>query len=71
VEEGVAVQADVHEGRLHPRQDVDDLPLVDVAGERLAPFYKDVDQGAVFDDGDAGLVRFHAGNDLACHVHSR
>jgi hypothetical protein len=42
VEEAVLVEADVHEGRLEPGQDVVDLALVDVADDRAASLALDV-----------------------------
>jgi hypothetical protein len=43
VEETVSLQADVHERRLHPGQDVVDLALVDVADDRAAAAALDVE----------------------------
>src|SRR5262249_4481664 len=45
VEEAVSLQADVDERRLHPGQDVVDLPLVDVADDRATAAALDVELG--------------------------
>ena len=58
VEKGRLLQADIDEGRLHPRQDANDLPLIDVADNPPFPVALDVEFGdvAVLDEGDAGFV---------------
>jgi hypothetical protein len=43
VEESVAIEADVHEGRLHARKDAGDFAFIDAADEREFFFAFDVD----------------------------
>ncbi len=58
VEEAVAADREVNEGGLDGRLEVDDLPLIDVAGIALVTGPLDVQllQNAVFDDGDAAFL---------------
>ena len=57
VEEGVLLQADVDEGRLHPGQHVGDLAQVDVADDAaLGSFDVEFDEFPVLEQGDPGLV---------------
>jgi len=53
IEESVAFQADIHESRLHPRQNACDAALIDASGERMFVFPLDVNLGhlTVFGDG--------------------
>jgi len=69
VQEGVPGQPDVHEGGLHPRQDLQDPTLVDVAGQALGVGVVDeeLDQGAVLDDRHPGLHQGGVDDDLAFH----
>jgi hypothetical protein len=43
VEEGIAIETDVHESRLHPGKDAGDFSLVDTADQREFFFAFDVD----------------------------
>jgi hypothetical protein len=59
VEEGVALQPDVDEGRLHAGQHAHDAPLVDVADDalrRLAALDVELGDAPVLDDGDLLLA---------------
>src|SRR3989304_7370538 len=66
VEEPVLLEADVHERRLHPREDVVDDALVDVAGDRAATaaLEVDLDRTAFLEDGDALLADVHGDGGL-------
>ena len=59
VEEGVALEADVDEGRLHAGQDLRDPPLVDVADDAalILALDEDLDDLVVLENGDARIVR--------------
>ena len=69
VEEGVALEADVDEGGLHPGQDAGHPPLVDVAHEpaMAVPLDEDLRQAVVLQDGDPGLVRIALDEHLETH----
>src|SRR5581483_1816846 len=69
VEEGVLVQADVHEGSLHTGEDVRHDALVDVHddGAVPAPFDEEFGEDAAVQDGDAGLADVRVDDDLTCH----
>src|SRR5205085_361920 len=72
VQEAVAADAEVHERRLDARLDVDDAALVDVAHVALVagPLHVQLFQDAVFDDGDAALLRLEDVNQhLFLHVY--
>jgi hypothetical protein len=58
VEEAVALQAQVDEGRLHARQHAGDAPLVDTARQRVfvGALEVDLDQLAIFENGRFGFV---------------
>ena len=57
VEEGVLLQADVHERGLHPRQHVGDFAQVDVADDAaFGALDIEFDQAAILEHRDAGLV---------------
>ena len=64
-----ALQADVHERRLHARQHPRHAALVNVADQpALAhPLDQNLLQHPVLDDGDAGLRRRHIDQDLVAH----
>src|SRR5690606_30666896 len=66
VEERIALQADVDEGRLHSRQDVFDPPLVNVSDDPLGQgtFNEDVHQASVLENGPPGLVVINGDEDL-------
>ncbi len=59
VEEGVALQANVHEGGLHAGQDAGDSAVIDGAGEGVfvLALVVDLGEGVAFDDGEPGLMR--------------
>src|SRR6185437_1107123 len=59
VEEGVALQADVHEGGLHARKDTRDASVIDGASERVFVLALVVDLGefVLLDDGKPRLLR--------------
>ena len=69
VEEGVALQAEVDEGRLHAREHLGDAPFVDVAddGAVARPLDPQLDDLALVEDGDARLVLRRVDHDLARH----
>ena len=58
VEEGVALEAEVHEGRLHPGQHAGDPPLVDAAHDPAVRLALDEELGddAVLEEGDPRLA---------------
>ncbi len=62
VQEAVAADAEIDEGRLDARLDVDDAALVDVADVALVARAFDVEffQDAVLDNRDADLLRLEA-----------
>ena len=70
VEEGVAVQADRHERRLHPGQHAVHPPEVDVADEALPapPLVEDLDDAAVLGEGDPRLRRRRVDEELFLHA---
>ena len=59
VQEARLRQAEIDERRLHPRQDADDLALMDVADDAAVAGALDVDlgEGAVLDQRDARFLR--------------
>ncbi len=59
VEEGIALQADIHEARLHPRKNPGDAAVVNGAGERVFVLALVIDfgEGFVFDDCQPRLMR--------------
>ena len=70
VEEGVLLQSDVDERRLHPREDVSDLAEVDVADHAtLRTLDVQLNQATVLKDRHTGLVRIvrdeHLASDLS------
>ena len=69
VEERCPLEPDVHEGRLHARQDPDHAALVDVADEALVLAALDVDLGhlPVLEEGDAHLVGRTVDNERIGH----
>ena len=69
VEEGVALEADVHEGGLHAGQHPRHPPLVDVAHQppMAVPLDEDLRQAVVLQDGDPGLVRIALDEHLETH----
>jgi hypothetical protein len=69
VEEGGAIQTDVHKRRLHPGQDPTDTTLVDVADQTAALGALDDDllHHAVLDHGDPGFRRRDIDQDLFAH----
>src|SRR5262249_20447756 len=64
VEEAVSLQADVHERRLHPGQDVVDLALVDVADDRAAAAALNVELGHLPFIARGGLLPLLGGGPL-------
>ena len=66
VQEPVALEADVHERRLHAREHVVDDTLVDVPGNRAALGTAEIDLGglAVFENGDRLLAHVDGDVDL-------
>ena len=69
VEEGVALEADVDERRLHAGQHPRHPPLVDVADDAamVAALEEDLGQPIVFEHRDAGLVRVALDEHLVGH----
>ena len=69
VEEGVLLEADVDEGRLHPRQDPRHAPLVDVADDAalLPAFDLHLGDAAVLEDGHPGLAIVGGDEELFLH----
>ena len=69
VEEGVLLEADVDEGRLHPRQDPRHAPLVDVADDAalLPAFDLHLGDAAVLEDGHPGLAVVGGDEELFLH----
>jgi hypothetical protein len=69
VQEGVLLEADVDEGRLHAGQDVRHHPLVDVPddGPMAAALQVEVGQDPLVDDGDTGLADAGIDDDLTSH----
>ncbi len=59
VEERVALEPDVDERRLHPREDLGDPSLVDVADDAalILAFDENLDDLIVLENGDARVVR--------------
>jgi hypothetical protein len=59
VEEGVALETDVHKGGLHAREDAGDFAVIDGTGEGVfvLALVVDLGQAFVFDDGETSLVR--------------
>ena len=72
-QEAVLLEADLDERRLHPRQDVVDDALVDVAGDRPAfgPLEIDLGDASVLEDGDALLGDVHRDEQLALRGRER
>src|SRR6185437_13377219 len=73
VEEAVLLEADLDEGRLHPRQDVVDLPEIDVAGDRAAfgPLEVDLGDPVVLQHGDPLLADVDRDDQLALRLGER
>src|SRR5262249_46551807 len=73
VEKGVLGEADVHERRLHPRQDVGDDPFVDVSHDGAPAFALHVQLGQEIPvlDGEAGLEDTGVDDDTLPHVTPR
>jgi len=69
VQEGGAFQADVDEGRLHPRQHAHHLAEVDVPGQpaRQGPFDVQFLNGPLQDERDARLLRGDVDEDVFVH----
>jgi hypothetical protein len=69
VQEGVALEADIHKGGLHAGQDTRDASLVDAAGQRIlvGPLEVDFDQLVVFQDGHFGFVAGARNDQLFAH----
>ena len=69
VEEAVALEAEVDEGRLHAGQDLADAALVDVADDAPLPLAFDEDFGdeIVFEDGHHGFVAVGGDDHLLGH----
>ena len=69
VQESGPLQADIDEGRLHPRKDAADRALVDVADQTALLGALDVDllQQAVLDDGHPRLAGRHIYQNLVTH----
>ena len=70
VQEGVAFETEVNERRLHPRQDLRDPALVDVADDaaRLLALDEDFDDLIVLEDRHAGLVAGRGDDHLLVHA---
>ena len=69
VEEGVALQAEVHEGGLHAGEDARHRPLVDGAHDaavRLA-LEEELGHHAVLEEGDPGLAGVGADDEVSGH----
>ena len=73
VEEGVALEADIHEGRLHAGQNARDAALVDGAGQSVFVFPLEIDFGelVVFDQCHLGFMRRGGNVKFLVHVRSR
>jgi hypothetical protein len=69
VEEGALFEPQVHERRLHARQDRVHTPLVDVpdAADGLRPLHQDFGDFLVFEDRDPRLARRGVNDDLSAH----
>ncbi len=72
VEEGVAVQPDVYEGRLHPGQDPGDPAFVDAAdqSELFLALNVNFDDSPLFQQGHLGLVGRSGNHHLLGHTNS-
>ena len=70
VEEGVALEPEVDEGRLHPGQDLRHAALVDVAddGAMPRPLHPQLDDLPLIEHGDARLVSRRIDHDLPRHA---
>ena len=69
VEEGVALEAEVHERRLHPREDPGHAPLVDAAHDapvRLA-LEEELGDDPVLEEGDPRLAGVGADDEVSGH----
>ena len=71
VEEGVPLQADVHEGGVHALEDVRDAALVDVPDDALLALDVQLDQAAVLDHGDPGFAVIDVDQDLLVEALAR
>ena len=72
VEERVALEPDVDERRLHPREDLGDPSLVDVADDAalILALDEDLDDLVVLENGDARVVRAGGDDHLLVHGNS-
>jgi hypothetical protein len=67
-QEAVALQADVHEGRIHSRQHVGDAPLVDAAHLTLFASDQDFHHLAVFEHDGPALALVEGNQDFLVHL---
>jgi hypothetical protein len=72
VQEGVALEPDVDERRLHPREDFRHPPLVDVADDAalILALDEDLDDLVVLENGHARVVRPRGDDHLLVHGNS-
>src|SRR5262249_12645878 len=72
IEEGVALQTDVDEGRLHPRQNLRHLPFIDVADYalRTMPFDVVLDEFVILEYGEFGFLCSRGNDQLFLHRRS-